>query len=47
MAGYNGAERFETYYNFTVDPKSLEIKVMDPVGGDYISIEEFIKKNKE
>jgi hypothetical protein len=47
MAGYNGPERFETYYNFIVDPRTFEIKVMDPVSGDYVSVEEYIKNNKQ
>jgi hypothetical protein len=47
MAGYNGAERFETYYNFTVNPKTFEIKVLDIITGNFISVEEYIKKNKE
>jgi hypothetical protein len=28
MAGYNGPERFETYYNFTIDPATFEIKIL-------------------
>jgi hypothetical protein len=47
MAGYNGSERFETYYNFTVDRRDLTIRITDPESGDIISIEEYIKKNKE
>jgi hypothetical protein len=46
-AGYNGPERFETYYNFSIDRKTFEIKILDPVSGDYISIEDYIKKNQE
>jgi hypothetical protein len=46
-AGYNGAERFETYYHFSVDPKTLEIKILDIISGDYISLEEYIKSNPE
>jgi hypothetical protein len=44
-AGYNGPERFETYYNFSIDPKTFEIKILDPVSGDYQSIEEYLKMN--
>ena len=47
MAGYNGPERFETYYNFSIDPKTFEIKILDPLSGDLISIDEYIKKNQE
>ena len=46
-AGYNGPERFETYYNFTIDPKTFVIKILDPLSGDYISTDEYIKKNPE
>lgn len=46
-AGYNGAERFETYYHFSVDPTTLEIKILDIISGDYISLEEYIKSNPE
>jgi hypothetical protein len=45
-AGYNGEDRFESYYNFTVDPKTRNIKVMDIISGDYLSVDEFIKQKK-
>jgi hypothetical protein len=44
-AGYNRVDRFEPYYNFIIDKKTFEIKVLEPTTGDYISVEEFIKKN--
>ena len=44
-AGYNGADRFETYYDFEIDRNSGEIKVMDPVEGDYIPLKTYIKNN--
>ncbi len=44
-AGYNGPERFETYYNFSIDPKTFEIKILDPVSGVYLSIGEYLKMN--
>ena len=47
MAGYNGPERFESYYNFRIDPKTFEIKILDPLSGNYVSIDEYIKKNPE
>ena len=47
MAGYNGPERFETYYNFCIDPKTFEIKILEPLSGDFISISEYIKKNQQ
>ncbi len=46
-AGYNGTDRFETYFNFTVDPKTFVIKVMDVVSGDYMTVEDFAKQNKK
>ncbi len=45
-AGYNGPERFETYYDFSIDPATNEIMILDAIVGDYISLEEFIKKNR-
>lgn len=47
MAGYNGVERFETYYHFTIDPKNFEIKIMDIASGDFIPVADYLKKNKE
>jgi hypothetical protein len=47
MAGYNGPERFETYYRFSIDPKSFEIKILDDSNGEFISIDEYKKKNQE
>ena len=43
QAGYNGAERFETYYRFFVNPKTLEIKVYDVVEGKKLSLKEYLK----
>jgi hypothetical protein len=45
MAGYNGPERFETYYHFNIDPNTFEIRILDDLSGDFISIDEYIKKN--
>jgi len=47
MAGYNGPERFETYYNFTVYLKTLDIKIEYPDTGELVSVEQFIKLTKE
>ena len=46
-AGYNGTERFETYYHFSIDRKTSEIKILEPVTGDYISLEEYQKNNQK
>lgn len=43
QAGYNGEQRFETYYRFYIDPKTLEIKVYDPVTDKKLTVKEFIK----
>lgn len=43
QAGYNGNERFETYYRFFVNPKTLEIKVYDPVEDKKLTVKEYIK----
>lgn len=45
-AGYNGDDRFETYYDFEIDKKTGEIKVMDPVEGDYIPLKTYLKNNQ-
>ena len=42
-AGYNGDERFETYYMFYVNPKTMEIKVYDVVNDKKMSVKEYIK----
>ncbi len=43
QAGYNGNERFETYYRFFVNPKTLEIKVYDPVEDKKLTVKEYLK----
>ena len=43
QAGYNGGGRFETYYRFFVNPKTLEIKVYDPVEDKKLTVKEYIK----
>ena len=42
--GYNGDQRFETYYNFYVDSSTLDIKIADPLSADIISLAEFRKR---
>ncbi len=42
-AGYNGGERFETYYHFVVDPKTMEIKVYDPIEDKTLTLKEYLK----
>ena len=46
-AGYNGSERFETYYNFTINPGTFMIKVLDPSSGDFVTVAEYLKRNKD
>lgn len=41
QVGYNGTERFETYYNFYVDSTSYAIKVGDAIEGDVVPLEEW------
>jgi len=43
QAGYNGNERFETYYRFFVNPKTLEIHVYDPVEDKKLTVKEYLK----
>jgi hypothetical protein len=47
MAGYNGDLRFETYYNFLVDPTTFNIKILEPISGEMISIKEYIHSQKK
>lgn len=46
QAGYNGDERFETYYSFYVNATTLAIKVYDPVKDTALSVDDFIKSQK-
>jgi uncharacterized lipoprotein len=43
--GYNGDERFEVYYFFTVNPVTLKVKILDVDSN--IPIEDWRKKNKK
>ncbi len=43
QAGYNGAERFETYYRFFINPKTMEIKVYDAVADKKLTLKEYLK----
>jgi hypothetical protein len=46
QAGYNGKERFETYYRFFVNPKTLEIKVYDVVEDKKLTLKEYLKSQQ-
>ncbi len=46
QAGYNGNERFETYYRFFVNPKTLEIKVYDIAADKKLTIKEYLKTHQ-
>ena len=43
QAGYNGEQRFETYYRFFVDPKTLDIKVYGPAADKKLTVKEYLK----
>jgi hypothetical protein len=43
QAGYNGNERFETYYRFFVNPKTMEIKVYDAADDKKLTVKEYLK----
>ncbi|MEO8406723.1 MAG: hypothetical protein ABI480_19070 [Chitinophagaceae bacterium] len=47
MAGYNGDLRFETYYNFLVDPATFNVKILEPISGEMISTKEYIRSQKK
>jgi hypothetical protein len=46
-ADYNGDERFETYYIFSVDKKTRAIKVQDVISGDMLTPADFEKRQKD
>lgn len=46
QAGYNGERRFETYYRFFVNPKTLEIKVYDAVEDKKLTVKEYLKTQR-
>ena len=46
QAGYNGDQRFETYYRFYVNPKTLEIKVYDVVNDKKMTVKEYINSQQ-
>jgi len=46
QAGYNGGERFETYFRFFVNPKTMEIKVYDPIEDKKLTIKEYLKTQR-
>jgi hypothetical protein len=41
--GYNGAQRFETYYNFYVWPSQMEIKYLDTESGNLLTLAQWRK----
>lgn len=43
--GYNGKERFETYYTFAVDPITKNIQIEDVVQANRINLDEWRKTN--
>ncbi len=43
QAGYNGNGRFETYYRFFVNSKTLEVKVYDAVEDKKLTVKEYLK----
>jgi hypothetical protein len=47
MAGYNGPEKFETYFRFTIHPETFDIMIEYPETGELISIDQYIKLKKD
>lgn len=45
--GYNGDERFETYYFFYVNPSTLRVKILDVITDSIIPIEDWRKQNQQ
>ena len=46
QAGYNGDERFETYYRFYVNATTMEIKVYDVAADKKLTVKEYIKSQR-
>ncbi len=46
LAGYNSEERFETYYHFYVDPKTLGVTIYDPLTNNTLTVKEYLKRSK-
>ena len=44
--GYDGDTRFETYYLFYVDPKTLAVKIEDILSGEVLTLDEWRKQKK-
>ncbi|MCB9034789.1 MAG: hypothetical protein H6553_13195 [Chitinophagales bacterium] len=44
--GYNGDERFETYYNLSIDTTNWKVMIIDPIEGETLPIETW-RKNKQ
>jgi len=46
LAGYNSDERFETYYHFYVDPKTMAVTIYDPLTNKTLPVKEYLKTLK-
>lgn len=46
LAGYNSDERFETYYHFYVDPKTMAVTIYDPLTNKTLPVKDYIKTLK-
>jgi len=46
QAGYNGYQRFETYFRFYVNPQTLDIKVYDAVKDKRLTVKEYTKTHR-
>lgn len=47
QAGYNGANRFETYHRLYVNPATFDIKVYDVVTDEKLSVADYLKKDDQ
>lgn len=46
-AGFNGEDRFETHYQFYINPSTMQIKVYDAIEDIQIPLVDYIKKTKQ
>jgi len=47
QAGYNGAERFETYYFFSVEPVTYKIRILDTLTDEYVTMDVWRKRESK
>lgn len=44
QAGYNGEDRFETYYFFSLEPVTYKIRILDTLTDEYVTMDVWRKR---